>query len=166
MSPVLVSSSSSTLARPKSLTQTTPSVSSKQVRRLDVAMEDAAGVGVGQGRGDLPADVRHAAVERPVPRFDRRELGPARHHGRGVAGGRGDRSGRRRAARAGRWARRRRGSTVGSCSNRPVKQRLGHAGLRADPARARIARPVLLAAVRAVAAPHEANGPAASGARG
>ena len=36
----------------------------QEVRRLDVAVEDAAGVGVGQGRGDLAADLRHAAVER------------------------------------------------------------------------------------------------------
>ena len=61
-------------------------------------------MGVGQRRGHLPADVRHSTVKRPVPRLDGGELGPARHHGRRVACGRGDRSGRCRAARAGRRA--------------------------------------------------------------
>ena len=48
MSPVWVRPSSSALARPKSVIQTTPGGVEQQVRRLDVAVDDPAGVGVGQ----------------------------------------------------------------------------------------------------------------------
>ena len=68
MSPVCVRSVArrSTLARPKSVTQTLPSGVQQQVRRLDVAVEDALAVGVGQGLGHLDADPRHALpVSRP-----------------------------------------------------------------------------------------------------
>ena len=64
----------------------------QQVRGLDVAVDDPPRMGVGQARRHLPADVGHAAKERPPARLDRRELRPARqHHRRGRArhGGRG-----------------------------------------------------------------------------
>ena len=64
MSPVAVRPSSSALARPKSVIQTTPGVVQQQVRRLDVAVDDAAGVGVGQPLRRLAADLRHAPEER------------------------------------------------------------------------------------------------------
>ena len=48
----------------------------QQVRRFDVPVHDAARVGVGEARGDLPADVRQAAEERVPTRLGDRELGP------------------------------------------------------------------------------------------
>ena len=68
MSPVWVRFCwSSALARPKSVTQTVPAGVEQEVRRLDVAVEDALLVGVLQGVGHLHADPGHALpVGRPL----------------------------------------------------------------------------------------------------
>ncbi len=74
----------------------------QQVRRLDVAVQDALAIGVFQGLGDLDADAGDAAVELPVGVGRRRQLGRARQDRRRRAGvGRG-------AAADGRRPRRRR----------------------------------------------------------
>ena len=60
----------------------------QQVRRLDIAVDDAAGVGVGQPLRRLAADLRHAAEERRPAAGEggRRDLRPAGQHGRGRRG--------------------------------------------------------------------------------
>jgi hypothetical protein len=65
----------------------------QQVRRLDVAVDDPPRMGVGQPRRHLPADLGHAAKERPPARLDRRELRPARQHHRRGRTRLGDRDG-------------------------------------------------------------------------
>ena len=70
MSPLAVRPSSSALARPKSVIQTTPVGVEQQVRRLDVAVNDAARVGIRQALCRLAADLRHAAEERPTMAVD------------------------------------------------------------------------------------------------
>ena len=55
------------LARPKSVTQTLPCGVEQEVRRLDVAVQDALGVGVGQRLGHLDADPGHLAVVAEPP---------------------------------------------------------------------------------------------------
>ncbi len=60
----------------------------QQVRRLDVAVDDPPGVGVGQALRRLAANLRHAAeVRRPAAgEGGRRDLRPAGEHGRGRPG--------------------------------------------------------------------------------
>ena len=132
----------------------------QEVRRLDVAVEDAAGVRVGQGRGrpagrcaprrgGTPgAAIRPTrAGSRPAsrPRSPRRPGGPVR-----TAPGRPGSARRRRRRRIDRR----------TLLEPAGQQRSGHAGLRGDPARARVARPVLLAAGRGRRlAPPEADRP-------
>ena len=104
--------SSSALARPKSVIQTTPVGVQQQVRRLDVAVDDAAGMGVGQTLRRLAADLGHAAEERlatPRRRPDFRGHGPparqdrrARRHRRPEELRGGRRSCSRRIVRPGR----------------------------------------------------------------
>ena len=81
-------SSSSALARPKSVIQTTPVGVEQQVRRLDVAVEDAAGVRRGPGprppagrSGPRSAVIRPGAATRP-PRAGPRPAAPPRCPGR------------------------------------------------------------------------------------
>ena len=62
-----VNPSSLALASPKSVIQTTPGGIQQQVRRLDVAVDDSPGMGVGQPLRHLSADVGHAAEERQPP---------------------------------------------------------------------------------------------------
>ena len=65
-----------------------PRVVEQQVGRLDVAVDDAAGVGVGQPLRRLAADLGHAPEElSPAAReLDGRDLTAARQHGRGPRG--------------------------------------------------------------------------------
>ena len=56
----------------------------QQVRWLDVAVDDAPGMRVGQALGDLEADPRDAPAYLDRCRFDRRDLGSAGQHGRAV----------------------------------------------------------------------------------
>ena len=63
----------------------------QQVRGLDVAVEDALRVGVGQRLGHLAADPGHAPEERlPTAGLDRRDLRPARQDRRARRIGAGD----------------------------------------------------------------------------
>ncbi len=67
----------------------------EQVRRLDVAVDDPPGMGIGQPPGHLPADLRHAPEERlPTPRGPgHRDRAAPRPHGRGCRDRRDSRSG-------------------------------------------------------------------------
>ena len=86
-------------------------------------------------RGGRVADVGYRPVKRPVPRFDRRKLGAAWHHGRDIPLGSRGRFDRDQAFR-------RLPSFRGGRPERPNRleparqERLGHAALRGGPARA------------------------------
>ena len=67
--------SSLALARPKSVIQTTPWVSSSKFDGL-MSRWTMPSVGVGQPRRHLPADVGRAAIERPPARLDRQSGDP------------------------------------------------------------------------------------------
>ena len=68
MSPVWVRPSSLGLGQAEVGDPDDPCGVQQQVRRLDVAVDDPPGMGVGQPRRRLPADLRHAAEERPPAR--------------------------------------------------------------------------------------------------
>ena len=155
MSPVCVSPSSSALARPKSVIQTTPVGVQQQVRRLDVAVDDAAGVGVGQPLRRLAADLRHAAEERlPAARgLDRRDAASRRAGspssttiGGGRVGGRCRSGSRAAAARRSRPASNRSVPAESGCvagaappmaTSSPFGRRAGRSGAIRPPGRAR-----------------------------